>query len=127
MKSWRTGSESISILNDLSFSKKHAAEMRSFLLNENLDVVQIVPVLAEDYDIDEDYTAKSYGLDVLIKVMGEALDGARCLAHAALLVCNGDDSACFHCDPPFISYFGTIKGNSSFQYFWAKKKPHISR
>ncbi len=51
MKSWRTGSESISILNDQSFSKKLAAEMRSFLLNENLDVVQIVPVLAEDYEV----------------------------------------------------------------------------
>ena len=43
------------------------------ILDENLDVVQIVPVLAEDYEIDDDYVAKSYGLDVLIHVMGEAL------------------------------------------------------
>lgn len=56
-----------------SFSKKKADEMRKVLLNENLDVVQIIPVLSEDYEIDDDYVAKSYGLDVLIKVMGEAL------------------------------------------------------
>lgn len=56
-----------------SFSKKHADAMRKMILNENLDVVQIVPVLAEDYEIDEEYVAKSYGLDVLIHVMGEAL------------------------------------------------------
>lgn len=43
------------------------------ILNENLDVVQVIPVLAEDYEIDEAYVARSYGLDVLIHVMGEAL------------------------------------------------------
>ena len=56
-----------------SFSKKNADALRKMLLDENLDVVQIIPVLAQDYEIDEDYVAKSYGLDVLIKVMGEAL------------------------------------------------------
>ena len=56
-----------------SFSKKNADALRSMILDENLDVVQIVPVLAEDYEIDDDYVAKSYGLDVLIHVMGEAL------------------------------------------------------
>lgn len=56
-----------------SFSKKNANAMRKMILNENLDVVQVVPVLAEDYEIDEEYVAKSYGLDVLIHVMGEAL------------------------------------------------------
>lgn len=56
-----------------SFSKKNADEMRKMLLDENLDVIQVIPVLAEDYEIDEEYIAKSYGLDVLIRVMGEAL------------------------------------------------------
>lgn len=56
-----------------SFYKKKADEMRKMLIDENLDVIQVIPVLAEDYEIDEDYVAKSYGLDVLIKVMGEAL------------------------------------------------------
>ena len=56
-----------------SFSKKKADELRKTLLDENLDVVQIIPVLAQDYEIDDEYVAKAFGLDVLIKVMGEAL------------------------------------------------------
>lgn len=56
-----------------SFSKKKAQEMRQALLNENLDVIQVIPVLAEDYEIEDLGIAKSYGLDILIKVMGEAL------------------------------------------------------
>ena len=56
-----------------SFSRKNANELRKLLLDENLDVVQIVPVLAQDYEIDDDYVAGSYGLDVLIHVMGEVL------------------------------------------------------
>ena len=56
-----------------SFSKKKAQEMRQTLLNENLDVIQVIPVLAEDYEIEDLGIAKTYGLDVLIKVMAEAL------------------------------------------------------
>ena len=56
-----------------SFSKKKAQEMRRVLLNENLDIIQIIPVLAEDYEIEDLGVAKAYGLNVLIKVMGEAL------------------------------------------------------
>lgn len=56
-----------------SFSKKRADEMRRMLLEENLDVIQVIPVLAEDYEIDEEYVAKAFGLDVLIQVMAEAL------------------------------------------------------
>lgn len=56
-----------------SFSKKKADEIKNVLLDENLDVIQIIPVLADDYEIDDTITIKSYGLDVLIKVMGEAL------------------------------------------------------
>lgn len=56
-----------------SFSKKKADEMKKILLDENLDVIQVIPVLAENYEIEDLGTAKSYGLDVLIKVIGEAL------------------------------------------------------
>lgn len=56
-----------------SFSKNNAKQMKQMLLDENLDVVQIIPVLAEAYEIDEEYVAKSYGLDVLIQVMGQIL------------------------------------------------------
>ncbi len=56
-----------------AFSKKKADEMRKAILDENLDVVQVVSVLAEDYEIDEDYVVKAYGLDLLIRVMSESL------------------------------------------------------
>lgn len=56
-----------------SFSKKKAKALRQYILDEKLDVLQVVPVLAKDYEIDEDYIAKAYGLDVLIQVMAEAL------------------------------------------------------
>lgn len=56
-----------------AFSKKKADELRKFILDQNLDVVQVVPVLAEDYEIDDEYIAKAHGLDLLIRVMSEAL------------------------------------------------------
>ncbi len=56
-----------------SFSKKKAKEMRDMILNENIDVIQVIPVLAMDYDIDDEYVAKAYGLDTLIRVMSEVL------------------------------------------------------
>ncbi len=56
-----------------AFSKKKADEMKRMILQENLDVIQVIPVLAEDFEIEDLGVAKAYGLDVLIKVMGEAL------------------------------------------------------
>ena len=56
-----------------AFSRKKADELRKYILDQNLDVVQVVPVLAEDYEIDDEYVAKAYGLDLLIRVMSEAL------------------------------------------------------
>ncbi|MCR4655347.1 MAG: 50S ribosome-binding GTPase [Lachnospiraceae bacterium] len=56
-----------------AFSKKKADELRKYILDQNLDVVQVVPVLAEDYEINDEYIAKAYGLDLLIRVMSEAL------------------------------------------------------
>lgn len=63
----------IIIILTQSFSRKKAEEMKQVILNENLDVVQVVPVLADDYEIDDELTIKSYGLDTLVKVMGEVL------------------------------------------------------
>ncbi len=56
-----------------SFSVKHAEQMRNMILNENLAVCQVVSVLAADYEIDDDYVKKAYGLDTLIQIMGEVL------------------------------------------------------
>lgn len=56
-----------------SFSETNAQEMRKTLLDENLDIIQVVPVLAESYEIKGLGVAPAYGLDVLIQVMEEAL------------------------------------------------------
>lgn len=56
-----------------SFSKKKAAELRSYIENLNLDVCAIIPVLALDYPIDDEFVVSAYGGEHLITVMGEAL------------------------------------------------------
>lgn len=56
-----------------TISKKNAEEMKQLILDENLDVIQVIPVLAKDYEIEGLGTVKSFGLDKLIQVMGEAL------------------------------------------------------
>lgn len=53
--------------------KKKAAEMKNLVEKENLDIVKVVPVLAQDMDFDEEYIARAYGLDQLIDVMAEVL------------------------------------------------------
>lgn len=47
--------------------------MKGLVEKENLDIVKVVPVLAQDMDFDEEYVARAYGLDRLIDIMGEAL------------------------------------------------------
>ena len=56
-----------------SCPKKKAQEMKTLVENENLDIVKVVPVLAQDMDFDEEYVAKAYGLDKLIDIMSESL------------------------------------------------------
>ena len=53
--------------------KKKAAEMKNHVEKENLDIVKVVPILAQDMDFDEEYIARAYGLDQLIDVMAEVL------------------------------------------------------
>ena len=53
--------------------KKKAAEMKKLVESENLDVVKVIPVLAQDMNFDDEYVAKAYGLDTLVEVMGEVL------------------------------------------------------
>lgn len=52
-----------------AFSKKDAAALKAEIEKENLDIAQVIPVLAEDYEIDEDMVAHAYGLDRLVDVM----------------------------------------------------------
>lgn len=56
-----------------SVSRKSSNELRSYIDNLNLDVCAIVPVLALDYEIDENYIQKAYGGESLIEIMGEVL------------------------------------------------------
>ncbi len=53
--------------------RSKAQAMKSLVEAENLDVVSVIPVLAQDMNFDDEYTAKAYGLDRLIDVMSEAL------------------------------------------------------
>ncbi len=59
-----------------SISKKDARELKASIEAENLNVAQIVPVLAQDYEIDEDTTVNAYGLDKLSEVMYEIIPDA---------------------------------------------------
>lgn len=59
-----------------SYSKKDAKALMSEIEKENLNVVQIVPVLAQDVDIDEDYVIKAYGLDTLIDIVNNVIPEA---------------------------------------------------
>ena len=52
-----------------SYSKKDAVELKREIEKENLKIINVVPVLAEDYDIDEEYTAKAFGLERLSELM----------------------------------------------------------
>lgn len=52
-----------------SYSKHDAKILLKEIEKENLPIVKIVPVLAENYEIDDEYTAKAYGLDKLSLVM----------------------------------------------------------
>lgn len=56
-----------------SFSKVKAREFKSYIDSLNLNVCAIVPVLALDYEIDDEYVAKAYGGEELIEIMGELL------------------------------------------------------
>jgi len=59
-----------------SFSKRDATELRSVIEAENLPIASIVPVLAQDYEIDVDMVKKAYGIDNLAEIIAEILPEA---------------------------------------------------
>lgn len=63
----------IIIILTKSILKESTQKMKKVLLEENLNVVQVVPVLSEDCEIENLGVVKAHGLDVLINVMAEAL------------------------------------------------------
>lgn len=57
-----------------AFSKKKAQELKKKIESKNLDVIQVLPVLAQDYDdFDDDYVIRAYGTDTLVEIMQDAL------------------------------------------------------
>lgn len=56
-----------------STSEKKSKDFKNSLENMNLNVVDIVPVLAKDEEIDDNYTKKAYGLNNLLKSISEKL------------------------------------------------------
>ncbi|MBR0484343.1 MAG: 50S ribosome-binding GTPase [Oscillospiraceae bacterium] len=53
--------------------KKKALEMQKLVEAENFHISKVVPVLAQDMELDEDYTVKAYGLNTLIDLMTQVL------------------------------------------------------
>lgn len=56
-----------------SVAKKKALDLKRVIEQKNLKVKGIVPVLAEDYQINDELTLSSYGLGDLIETMGRVL------------------------------------------------------
>ncbi|MCR4649223.1 MAG: 50S ribosome-binding GTPase [Lachnospiraceae bacterium] len=59
-----------------AYSKKEAKELMAEIEKENLNVVQIIPVLAQDYEIDDEYVVKAYGKDTLIDIVHNVIPEA---------------------------------------------------
>ena len=59
-----------------SFSKKDTEELKKVIEKEKLGVVGIIPVLAEDYIISEEYTVKAFGLDQLVDRVNDVIPEA---------------------------------------------------
>ena len=53
--------------------KTKGKQMQTLVEKENLDIIKVIPVLAQDMDFDGEYVAKAYGLDQLVDIMSEAL------------------------------------------------------
>ena len=53
--------------------KKKAVEMQRLVEAENFHITKVLPVLAQDMELDEEYTIKAYGLDTLIELMTNVL------------------------------------------------------
>lgn len=56
-----------------AFTKEKAQALKKEIEAKNLDVKKVLPVLAQEYRIDDDITVKAYGLDTLIDVMEQVM------------------------------------------------------
>ena len=63
----------IIIILTQAYPRSKAKKMKELVEKENLDIVKVVPVLAQDMNFDDEYVARAYGLEKLIDVMSEVL------------------------------------------------------
>lgn len=61
------------IVLTIAAPKSKAQSMLSELINFDLNIFRVLPVLAQDFDIDGEYTAKAYGVNDLVDVIMSAL------------------------------------------------------
>jgi len=71
-----------------AFSKEDAARLKQEIEAEELPIASIVPILAEEYEFDEDLIVKPYGMDDLAAVMDEVLPDAVRNTFVALETAN---------------------------------------
>ncbi|HIR88637.1 MAG TPA: DUF697 domain-containing protein [Candidatus Fimimorpha faecalis] len=53
--------------------RSKAEKMKKLVEKENLNIVKVIPVLAQDMNLDDEYVVRAYGLEELIKAMSEIL------------------------------------------------------
>lgn len=63
----------IIIIMTQSYAKKETDDLKREIEKENLPVVKVIPILAEDYSIDEEYVVKAKGLKSLTETMVQIL------------------------------------------------------
>ena len=63
----------IIIILTQAYPRSKAKKMKELVEKENLDIVKVVPVLAQDMNFDDEYVARAYGLEKIIDVMSEVL------------------------------------------------------
>lgn len=71
-----------------SYSNKDTKAMIHAIEKENLNIVGCVPVLAEDYEINEEYTVRAYGLNKLATLMSYVIPDAVQKTFVALQCAN---------------------------------------
>lgn len=76
LKSTVTCSVPVIIVLTQSYSKRDARELAHVIEKERLPIEKIVPVLAADYEFDEDDIKPAYGLEALTEVMYELIPEA---------------------------------------------------
>ncbi|HIY58096.1 MAG TPA: GTP-binding DUF697 domain-containing protein [Candidatus Tetragenococcus pullicola] len=71
-----------------SYAKKDTQALKKAIEKENLNIVSIVPVLAEDFEINDEYTVKAYGLLQLSEIMNSVIPKTVQKAFAAVQKVN---------------------------------------